>query len=130
MRYVVKRAVFTLATLCVWPALAAACDGDAAPGLWQHNRVIVRWLLVLSSALLTTTVVLYFARHRKGLLVVLASAFFVIFHPAWIYRGGGGDCGVSMAEGARNSAILLTIGAAYQFTMWLIKRHAPIQRRA
>jgi hypothetical protein len=111
--------------------IVVGCDGDAAPGVWEHNRLVVRWLLALSVVLLTTTTVFYFVRHRKGLLVVLASAGLVVFHPAWVYRGGGGDCGVSMAEGARNSAILLTLGVAYQLTFWLItRRRALVARRA
>lgn len=115
-------------TLC--STYAMACDGNAAPGLWAHNRLVVRWLLSLSVVLLTATVVLYFARRRKGLVVVLVSLFFVVFHPAWIYRGGGGDCGVSMAEGARNSAILLALCFAYQLTLWLVSRRTLLERRA
>jgi hypothetical protein len=129
MRFVLKPTVAAfIIALC--STLATACDGDAAPGLWEHNRLVVRWLLGLSLVLLISTVILFFARRRKGLVVVLVSLFFVVFHPAWIYRGGGGDCGVSMAEGARNSAILLTLGVAYQLTFWLVRRRAPLQRRA
>ena len=129
MRFVLKPTVAAL-VLALYPTLAVACSEDTSPGVWEHNRLVVRWLLVLSLVLLTTTAVLYFARHRKGLLVLLPSVLLVIFHPAWIYRGGGGDCGISMAEGARNSAILLAIGVAYQITMWLVKRRAPIQGSA
>ena len=129
MRFVLKPTIAAL-VVALYPAIAAACSEDTSPGVWEHNRLVVRWLLALSLMLLTTTAALYFARHRQGLLVLLASALLVIFHPAWIYRGGGGDCGVSMAEGARNSAMLLAIGVAYQFTMWLVRRRAPIQRRA
>jgi hypothetical protein len=129
MRFVLKPTVAAV-LLAVCSTVAVACDGDAAPGLWEHNRLVVRWLLGLSFVLLTTTAVLYFVRHRKGLLVLLASAVLVILHPAWIYRGGGGDCGVSMAQGARNLAILLTLGVAYQLTFWLVRRRAPIERRA
>src|SRR5262245_15428423 len=124
MRLVVKPTVAALiVALC--STLVIACDGDAAPGLWEHNRVVVRLLLAVAFVLLTTTTVLYFVPHRKGLLVLLASIVLVIFHPAWVYGGGGGDCGVSMAEGARNSAILLTLGVAYQLTFLLVKRRAP-----
>jgi hypothetical protein len=129
MRFLLKPTVAAL-LLALCSTVAVACDGDAAPGLWEHYRLVVRWLLGLSFVLLTTTAVLYFARHRKGLPVLLASAILVIIHPAWIYRGGGGDCGVSMAEGARNSVILLTLGVAYQLTLWLVRRRAPIQRCA
>jgi hypothetical protein len=129
MRFVMKP-TFAALVVSLYPVMAAACSEDTSPGVWEHNRVVVRWLLALSLTLLTTTAVLYFARHRKGLLVLLVSVLLIIFHPAWIYRGGGGDCGISMAEGARNSAILLAIGVAYQFAMWLVKRRAPIQRRA
>ena len=129
MRFLLKPTVAAL-IITLSSTLAIACDGDAAPGLWEHNRLVVRWLLGLSLVLLTSTVILFFARRRKGWVVVLVSLFFVVFHPAWIYRGGGGDCGVSMAEGAQNSAILLTLGVAYQLTFWLVRRRTPIQRRA
>jgi hypothetical protein len=128
MRFFLKPIVVTL-VVPLYPALAAACSEDTSPGVWERNRVIVRWLLGLSVILLTATLILYFIRHRKGLIVVLASVLLVIFHPAWIYGGGGGDCGVSMAKGARNSAILLAVGVAYQCTLWLMRRRAPIERR-
>src|SRR5438105_508811 len=123
MRSIVNRTLVALViALCIWPTVVLACDGDAAPGLMEHNRLVVRALLLLSLGFLTATVILYFTRHRKGLLVVIASLLLVVIHPAWIYGGGGGDCGASMAEGARNSAVLLALGVAYQITLWLAKR--------
>jgi len=45
---------------------------------------------------LFASVVLFFMRGRKGLWVVAASIVLLVFHPVWIYGGGGGDCGMSM----------------------------------
>jgi hypothetical protein len=112
------------------PTLTFACDSDAAPGLIDHNRVITQRLAVLSIALLAATVILYFKRQKKGLPVIVLSLILVVFHPAWIYGGGGGDCGLSMVEGAKLNAGFLGVGVAYQLTQWLIKRHGAIEGRA
>ncbi len=125
-----RTALSLLIALWLCPTLALACDSDAAPGLIEHNRMIVQRCAVLSIALLAITVVLYFKRHKKGLPVVILSFILLIFHPAWIYGGGGGDCGMSMASGAKLSALFLTVGVAYQLTLWLIKRRGVIEGRA
>ena len=103
--------------------LAFACSSDRVPGLIERNYSVVRFYAVLSSLCLLASVVLFFLRRRKGLWVVLVSLFFVGFHPVWVYGGGGGDCGMSMAEKARFTSVLVAIGVAHQLRSWLITRH-------
>ena len=93
--------------------------------LIDSNHYLVRFYAVISGALLFASVVLYFLRGRKGLWVVLVGSFFLVFHPAWFYGGGGGDCGRSMASNAKFITVLVAIGAAYQLRSWLIERSGP-----
>ena len=98
-----------------------ACSGNGAPELIEHNRSVVRLYAVLSGACLFASVVLFFLRQRKGLWVVVITILLMVFHPVWMY--GGGDCGMSMASGAKFSSVLVAIGVAYQLRSWLIARH-------
>ncbi len=114
--------VFAGLLLILFPALVFGCSGEGALELIEHNRSVVQICAALSITLFVTTVVFYFLRHRKALWVVIISLILVVFHPAWIYGGGGGDCGVSMANGAKFSAVLLGIGVAHQVRSWLVNR--------
>ena len=118
--------------IALWlcPTLTFACSSDATPGLIDRNRVITQGLAVLSIALLVATVILYFKRQKKGLPVIFLSLILVVFHPAWFYGGGGGDCGMSMVESAELNAAFLGFGVAYQLIRWQVKRHGVIERRA
>jgi hypothetical protein len=119
-------ALLTVIAMWCCPTIAFACSGEGALDLIYHNRFIVQICAALSIVLFVTTVVFYFLRRKKGLWVVVASFMLVVFHPAWIYGGGGGDCGVSMASGAKFSAVLLGIGVAHQLRSWLINRRYDI----
>ena len=114
--------VFAGLMLILFPALVFACSGERSLELTEHNRSVVQICAALSITLFATTVGFYFLRHRKGLWVVIISLILVVFHPAWIYGGGGGDCGVSMANGAKFSAVLIGIGVAHQVRSWLVNR--------
>ncbi len=109
-------------SLCSTVVLACSVTGDA-PELSEHNRSVVRLYAVISGACLFASVVLFFLRQRKGLWVVVITTFLMVFHPVWISGGGGGDCGMSMASGAKFSSVLAGIGVAYQLRSWLIARH-------
>ena len=122
-------ALITVIAMWCCPTIAFACSGEGALDLIYHNRFIVQICVALSIVLFVTTVALYFLRGRKGLWVVVASFMLVVFHPAWIYGGGGGDCGVSMANGAKFSAVLLAVGVAHQLRSWLINRRYEIGER-
>jgi hypothetical protein len=112
------------------PTIAFACSRERAPDLIYDNLFIVQCCAALSIVFFVTTLVLYFLRGRKGLWVVIASFVLVVFQPAWIYGGGGGDCGRSMASGAKFSVVLLGIGAAHQLRSWLINRRSETGERA
>lgn len=120
-----------IAIIAIWccPTIAFACDGEHALDLIYQNRFIVQICAALSIVLFVSSVVLYFLRGRKGLWVVVVSLMLIVFHPVWIYGGGGGDCGRSMASGAKFSAVLLGIGVAHQLRSLLI-RPSEIGERA
>lgn len=102
-----------------------ACSGYWAWALIENNHYLVRFYAVITGALVFASVVLYFLRGRKGLWVVLVGSFFLVFHQAWFYGGGGGDCGMSMVRNAKFIAVLVAIGSAYQLRSWLIERSGP-----
>lgn len=112
-------------SLCSMVVLA--CSGDGAPALIEHNRSIVRLYAVISAACLLASIVLFFLRRRKGLWVVLINIFFLVLHPVWSY-GSRGDCGMSIANGAQFSSVLVAIGTAYQLRAWLIARNGNRDR--
>ena len=103
--------------------VVCACSSDRVPGLTEHNYSIVRLCAVISATCLCASVVLFFLRRRKGLWVVVINLFLLTFHPVWIYGGGGGDCGMSMADGAKFTSVLVAIGVAHQLRSWLIACH-------
>ena len=107
---------------CLYSPVVLACSGSAAADLVFYNQLVVRFWAVVSVVLLSLSIVLFFLRQRKGLWVVVVSLILLIFHPVWIYSGGGGDCGLSMAHGARFSSVLIGIGTAYQLRSWVIAR--------
>jgi hypothetical protein len=126
-----RRAALSL-IIALWlcPTLALACSEEAVPGLTEHNWNLTQMFAGLSVALLVATVVLYFKRRKKGLPVIALSLILLVFHPAWVYGGGGGDCGRSMMKNAQWIAGFLAVGVAYQLTLWLIKRRGVIEGRA
>lgn len=125
-----RRAVLSL-LIALWfsPTLVFACDGDGAPGLIEHNRVTTQRFAVLAVALLMGTVFLYFKRHRKGLSVIIVSVALLVLHPVWVYGGGGGDCGRTMAERATWIAGFLAISLVYQLTLWMFQGRRAIDGR-
>jgi hypothetical protein len=104
-----------------------ACSGNRTLELIEHNRSVVRLYMLISGACLLASVVLFFLRQRKGLWVVVLTIFLMVHHPVWIYGGGGGDCGRSMAGGAMFLSVLAAIGVAYQLRAWLIARDDAIR---
>lgn len=99
-----------------------ACSGPGTDVLIEQNRSLVRVYAIVMGVLVFASVVLFFLRRRKGLWVVLVSLLLLVVHPAWFYRGGGGDCGMSFADGAKFWGVIVAIGTAYQLRCWLIER--------
>jgi hypothetical protein len=114
----------SIAVIELWccPMIAFACSGDRAHDVTSDNRFVVQCCLALSIVFFVTSVVLYILRRKRGLWVVIPSLVLLVFQPAWVYGGGGGDCGLSMASDAQFSAVLLGIGVAHQLRSWLLKR--------
>jgi hypothetical protein len=114
-----------IAVIAMWcgPMIAFACSGDGAGDLIDHNRFIVQICAALSIVLFVSALIFYFLRRKKGLWVLIVSFILVVFQPAWMYGGGGGDCGISMVSHAKFSVVLLGIGVAHQLRSWLISRH-------
>ena len=107
---------------CLYSPVVLACSGSGAGGMVLYSRSVVRFWAAVSAVLTSISIVLFFLRQRKGLWVILVSLILLIFHPAWFYGGGGGDCGLSMAQGAKFTSVLTGIGTAHQLRTWLIGR--------
>ena len=124
LRQLIKRVGMLLLTfISLGSTVVFACSGNATLVLIEHNRSVVRLYAFISMACLLASIVLFFLRQRKGLWVIVINIFLLVYHPLWIYGGGGGDCGRSRASGAMFSSVLVAVGVAYQLRAWLIARH-------
>ncbi len=107
--------------VCSSTSLVFACSGSHTGELIEHNRSIVNFYGVVAIFLFLATVAIYFVRRRSGVLAILLSLVIGFFHPFWRYRGGGGDCGSSFVELAKDVTIILGGILIIQWALWRLR---------
>jgi uncharacterized membrane protein (UPF0136 family) len=101
---------------------AYACSSEGPAALIFQNKAITLRHAILSVVMILAIIALYFLRKRKGLPVIVLSLILLAFQPAWVYGGGGGDCGRGMVETAKWVTLLIAGGFTYQLVLWLMQR--------